>query len=900
MKTKYFLFLFYLIIICSSAFSQNQVKIDSMKNCLKQSTDNVEKVKLLNELCWIHRNTNTDSALIYGTRALELSDSIGDIEDKIKALSFTGVVYRNKGIYAKALELYYEGAKLAQQYNNYEQLTYAYINIGNIHIYRNEMNQALIFFKKAFESSKNTDNVTQQAYIYYNLGRTYTELGNYSKARYFVDQVMKMREKNHDEDGLAIAKKNLGDIFLQENKTNEALNEYEEALKISKRLNTNKTIIATLKNEIAKIYASQKKFKKAEQCAKKSLKISREIGAKFRAKEASLTLANIYSSQGLFKKAYHHYLIYSAIKDSLFSAESNRQINSIQTLYKIDKKERENELLKIGKLNNLAKIKQQEIIGVLIIGILLILIIFVFILLHTLKQKKLSNKLLIRKNHEIEEKTKKILAQDKALKENEKKYRNILNNMMDVYYQTDNNQNLIFANPAGAREFGYDSVDEMLGKNVPETIYYNSDDRKKFLSVIKEKGKVENYEVLLKHKNGKLINFEINSKIMRNETGKPIGIEGIMRNITKRKENLQEINKLSTAIEQSPTTILITDLKGNIEYSNPQFEKLTGYTTKEIIGLNSKFLQSGETPRETYVDLWKTITSGKIWMGEFINKKKNNEKFIEKAIISPIKNDVGKIVNYIAIKEDITKQKETEQELKKAKEQAEKLNATKDKFFSIIAHDLKNPFNALIGFSDLLLSSHKNIDEEKREMYIKNIHKSAVNIYELLGNLLLWAHTQRGTMQFNPEQISLITLFQNIVELHEETAKKKEISLNYFIKDDIIVEADKNMLTSVINNLITNALKFTNIKGKVNLSAILTDNNAKITVEDDGVGMDEETKNKLFGLNTNQSTEGTAGEMGTGLGLILCKEFVEKSGGKIWIESEVGKGSRFIFTLPVK
>ena len=185
-------------------------------------------------------------------------------------------------------------------------------------------------------------------------------------------------------------------------------------------------------------------------------------------------------------------------------------------------------------------------------------------------------------------------------------------------------------------------------------------------------------------------------------------------------------------------------------------------------------------------------------------------------------------------------------------------------------------------------------------MYIKNIHKSAVNIYELLGNLLLWAHTQRGTMQFNPEQISLITLFQNIVELHEETAKKKEISLNYFIKDDIIVEADKNMLTSVINNLITNALKFTNIKGKVNLSAILTDNNAKITVEDDGVGMDEETKNKLFGLNTNQSTEGTAGEMGTGLGLILCKEFVEKHNGKIRIESEVGKGSRLTFTLPIK
>ncbi|MCK5823584.1 MAG: PAS domain S-box protein, partial [Bacteroidales bacterium] len=482
----------------------------------------------------------------------------------------------------------------------------------------------------------------------------------------------------------------------------------------------------------------------------------------------------------------------------------------------------------------------------------------------------------------------------------EKKYRNILNNMMDVYYQTDNKQNLIFASPSGAKELGYNSVDEMLGKNVAETIYYNPNDRKKFLSEIQKEGKVENYEVLLKHKNSNPVNFEINSKIMRNEEGNPIGVEGIMRNITKRKKYLQEINKLSTAIEQSPLTIVITDLEGKIEYANPYFEKLTGYTTKEVIGLNPRFLKSGKTPLETYVYLWKTITSEKIWTGEFINKKKNNEIFIEKAIISPIKNERGKIVNYISIKEDITKQKETEQELKTAKKQAEELSATKDKFFSIIAHDLKSPFNAIMGFSELLLLKHKDLDEKTREKYIENITKSAKNTFELLENLLLWANSQRGTIQFNPELISLKTLFQNIIDLHQETAMRKEISLNYFLDKDIDVKADKNMLTSVIHNLITNALKFTNRNGKVNLSAFLSENDIKITIEDNGVGMNEETKNKIFGLSTNQSTVGTAGEMGTGLGLVLCKEFVEKNSGKIWVESELGKGSRFIFTIPVK
>ncbi len=760
MKKKHILFLFYFIIICSSAFSQNQIKIDSLKNTLKHSSDNFQKVKLLNELCWIQRNTNTDSALFYGTRALELADSIGDIENKIKALSFTGVVYRNKGIYAKALELYYEGEKLAKQTNNYEQLTYAYINIGNIYIYLDEFNQAFKFLEKALEISKNNNNTLQQGYIYYNISLVYTKLGNYSKARYFNDKVIEMRAKNHEENGLLIAKKNLGDILLKENKPKEALQEYEKTLKLSKRLNINKTIIANLENEIAKIYASQKKFNKASRYAKESLKISQKTGDKFRAKESNLTLANIYSSQGLFKKAYSYYVAYSQLNDSLFSAESNRQINAIQTIYKINKKDEENKLLKIGKLHNLATIRQQRIIGWLIAGISLILTVLVFILLRTLKQKKLSNKLLIKKNHEI--------------------------------------------------------------------------------------------------------------------------------------------NKLSIAIEQSPSTIVITDLKGNIEYANPYFEKLTGYSTKEVIGLNPRILQSGETPQNTYINLWETVTSGKTWTGEFINKKKNNEKYIEKSIISPIENDQGEIVNYIAIKENITKQKEIEQELKTAKEQAEELNATKDKFFSIIAHDLKNPFNAIIGFLDLLLSSHKNISEEKRELYIQSIYKSAKNAFTLLENLLLWARSQRGTMQFNPELISLKTLFQDIVDLHKETAIKKEISLNYLLTDDIMIKVDENMLTSVLNNLITNALKFTNIKGKVNLSAILTENNVKITIEDNGVGMDEETKNKLFRLSTNQSTEGTAGEMGTGLGLILCKEFVEKSSGKIWVESELEKGSRFIFTLPAE
>ncbi|MCK5823277.1 MAG: HAMP domain-containing histidine kinase [Bacteroidales bacterium] len=243
-----------------------------------------------------------------------------------------------------------------------------------------------------------------------------------------------------------------------------------------------------------------------------------------------------------------------------------------------------------------------------------------------------------------------------------------------------------------------------------------------------------------------------------------------------------------------------------------------------------------------------------------------------------------------------------EKEIQKLKENEKKLiecNATKDKFFSIIAHNLKSHFNVIIGFSNLLLLNNENNNEKEKRNYISNIANSAKKTYKLLENLLLWASSVRGKMPFEAEQISLKPLFKYIVDLHKETARAKKISISYFLVDNITVKADKNMLICILDNLITNALKFTNVNGKVILSANILENKAIIKIEDNGVGIDEETKNNIFRLSKNQSTKGTIGEKGTGLGLILCKEFVEKNAGEIWVDSELGKGSLFIFTLPL-
>ena len=226
-------------------------------------------------------------------------------------------------------------------------------------------------------------------------------------------------------------------------------------------------------------------------------------------------------------------------------------------------------------------------------------------------------------------------------------------------------------------------------------------------------------------------------------------------------------------------------------------------------------------------------------------------------------------------------------------------NDTKDKFFSIIAHDLRSPFNNILGFSELLIENLNKFETQETEKYLGIINSSANNTLILLDNLLNWAKSETGIISFNPKKIIFSNVILEITKLKKSMAKAKNISLNYSSSDEIEVYADENMLRTVLRNLVSNAIKFTKNGGNISVYAISKQDFVEITVSDNGVGMKKETQNKLFSLETNETTIGTANEKGSGLGLILCKEFVEKHGGKIWIESELGKGSDFKFTLPI-
>jgi signal transduction histidine kinase len=228
------------------------------------------------------------------------------------------------------------------------------------------------------------------------------------------------------------------------------------------------------------------------------------------------------------------------------------------------------------------------------------------------------------------------------------------------------------------------------------------------------------------------------------------------------------------------------------------------------------------------------------------------------------------------------------------------LNSTKDKFFSIIGHDLRNPLNALLGFSELISGNSRDYSPDEIRKYSKIINEAAKNIHMLIENLLEWSRSQSGNIEFNPQETDLAGLADEIVRICEIQAEKKAISITSTVPQKLNVFADRNLLSTILRNLVNNGVKYTPKNGSVTISGEQTEEGVSISVTDTGIGMSKDQLESLFSLLHGPSTEGTADEKGTGLGLILCKEFVDKHEGRIWAESQPEKGSTFTFILPGK
>lgn len=405
-------------------------------------------------------------------------------------------------------------------------------------------------------------------------------------------------------------------------------------------------------------------------------------------------------------------------------------------------------------------------------------------------------------------------------------------------------------------------------------------------------------ELTCLRKDGSKFPVELASSLFKDKDGVTF-TSIIIRDITERKNLEQQLLErselLSLFIKNSPIYSFIkevTPTESKVVFASDNFIEMIGIKGADMIGKNMYELFPKEFAVKMTEDDWNVVSAGILLkLDEDLNFKNYT------TIKFPIKQ--GEKIYLAGYTIDITDLKNSERELIENERRLRELNNTKDKFFSIIAHDLRAPFSSIVGFSNILASQVKEQDYEGVEKFAEIIQQSSKRALDLLSNLLEWSRAQTGRIQYNPEFIELGKLIREITLLFSETSQQKSIEVSLRISRSFPVIADKAMISTVLRNLISNAIKFTNPGGEIVISAEHKGHDTTISIQDNGVGIEKNDLEKLFRMDSASSTPGTQNERGTGLGLLLCKDFIEKHGGNIWVKSEKGFGSTFYFSLPM-
>ncbi|MCX7874842.1 MAG: tetratricopeptide repeat-containing sensor histidine kinase [Melioribacteraceae bacterium] len=640
-----------IFLLSTTLFAQD--KVDSIVTAI-QNKSTIEKIKILDDFCWVYRDKDPKQALRAGNIALMLAESIDDKHFISKSLNFLSVIYRDQGEYEKSLKLANRGLDVAQQANDFTEIAYSYNNISTIYRLMGNYSDAI---EKLYEGLKIFESINDSVgigYCYYNLGFVYLKQENYNKALEVFQKTVEIRNKINDHEGKTKALGRIAEVYLRMGNDKKALEIFNEVENNFKSFSDQRGL-NVIRMGLADIYKRKKDYQKAILEREEALKLSKNFN------DISGIVTNLSELANLYTITKN----YSLAKKYLDEAKNvSDKFNSSE--------------LKITTYKN-----------------------YVF------------------------------------------------------YFETLNDLNNAY----------------------------------KYLKLLKQ------HQDLIYEKEKRAAISEVESAYQISKIDK---------------ENLLLKTKLEQQKTRTNYIILIAVL---------------------FIGLAS-----------TLFILYR-------------NNKKTSEKLKE-------------------------------------------LNATKDKFFSIIAHDLKNPITSQFGLTSILIEEfHKMTDAEKLEI-IKSIDTASKQTYKLLENLLYWARTQTGKLEFNPKKFDINDIIIDTISLLNESAKSKKIKIEYEEKPQNEVFADEEMIKTVLRNLLSNAVKFTNDFGVIKISLNEKSNNQIISISDDGIGIEQNILDKLFKVDSIFSGRGTRGETGTGLGLILCKEFVERNKGKIWVESLIGKGTTFSFSLP--
>ncbi|MCX7173241.1 MAG: PAS domain S-box protein [Proteobacteria bacterium] len=506
---------------------------------------------------------------------------------------------------------------------------------------------------------------------------------------------------------------------------------------------------------------------------------------------------------------------------------------------------------------------------------------------------------------------------EESLKESEEMYRTLVHTIPDLVWLKDPEGVYLGCNPQFERFFGATEA-EIVGKTDYDFLgreqadLFRENDRKAMAA-----GKPSsNEEWLTFADTGYRGLFETVKTLMRDRAGKPIGVLGIARDITERMATEEELRELSLAVEQSPESIVITNIDGKIEYVNEAFVQNSGYSREEAFGKNPRILQSGKTPRETFVALWDALDHGLPWKGEFCNRRKDGSEFIEFAHITPIHQPDGRVTHYLALKEDVTEKKRMGAELDRhrlhleemvasrtaqlaeAREIAETANRAKSSFLANMSHEIRTPMNAIIGLTYLLRRADPTPEQAER---LAKIDIAANHLLSIINDILDLSKIDAGRFELERTDFHLSSVLDNVRSQIADQAKAKGLAVTLdSAAVPVWLHGDPTRLRQALLNYAGNAVKFTE-RGSIALRALLTDEkdgeiHVRFEVQDTGIGIAADKLPNLFQAFEQADVSTTRQYGGTGLGLAITRHLARMMGGEAGVESQLGQGSTFWFT----
>ncbi len=459
----------------------------------------------------------------------------------------------------------------------------------------------------------------------------------------------------------------------------------------------------------------------------------------------------------------------------------------------------------------------------------------------------------------------------------------------------DAQQKVLLINPAFTRITGYSWRDLQVRGDAYLLAHLSQlKDAQDVWQVLQQQGHWRG-EIQHRHKNGQPIYIELKLSQLSTKSSETVRYVAIFSDITEQKQANMQLRQLSLAVEQSPSSVVIADLDGNIQYVNKAFCDITGYRYEEVIGQNPRILNSGLTPKETYEEMWEYLTNGQAWEGDFFNRRKDQSIYIEHAQIAPLFTE-GRATHYVAVKHDISEMRALTENLRQAKEAAEAANRVKDSFIANMSHELRTPLNVILGFAHILQEAEDMPPQHKDEAV--RIYRSGQQLLALVNDILEISKVETTQIELSLQETLIVSFLEEIAELFRAQANAKK--LNFIYRSQNLphsVQTDSQRVRQLLSHLLNNALKFTE-QGSVELAADYADGRLHLRIKDSGIGIPREHQDSIFQAFTKIQKQSY--KQGSGLGLFLARKIIKLLDGQLAMESQAGQGTCFDLILPMK